>query len=278
MEILPTLLGALERPEPYQPASNLWTHPHIAGEMLKAHLSPDTDAASYRPATIAAICEFLPQAMALRDGATVVDLGCGPGLYCQRLALKGYKLTGIDLSESSLAYARSLCHGLSADFRLGSYLSPFGYDAFDAALMVSQDYGVLSPAGRRTLLGNLHHALRPGGRFALDVPTVARFTELRGSSTPTWEAAESGFWRPHPYLTLKEEHFYPEEHALCQRYLLWDGEWTVYQVWQTFFTPDSLSRELANGGFEVESVWASLLGDTLTDASPVMGVLCRKVP
>ena len=84
-----SILPEMNRPLPYQGGADLWRDPHIAGEMMKAHLSPDTDAASYKPDRIRAICDSLPARMGLMSGARVVDLGCGPGLYCHRLAEQG---------------------------------------------------------------------------------------------------------------------------------------------------------------------------------------------
>ena len=53
------LLDVTRRPEPYEPGEELWNDPHISKMMLEAHLSPETDAASYRPEKIHAICEYL---------------------------------------------------------------------------------------------------------------------------------------------------------------------------------------------------------------------------
>ena len=186
MKISAQSLAALQRPMPYEPGEPLWTHPHIADEILKAHLDPATDAASYRPQTIERICTHLTEAMAPKQGSRVVDLGCGPGLYCRRLAERGMRVTGIDHSENSLRYAQSHCEGYGATFRQASYLAPFGEDAFDAALMVSQDYGVLPPDARRALLANVHRALRRGGRFALDVPSMEAYAERTREPATGW--------------------------------------------------------------------------------------------
>ncbi|MEA4889017.1 MAG: GNAT family N-acetyltransferase [Clostridiaceae bacterium] len=45
-------------PPPYELGEELWNDPHISKMMLAAHLSPETDAASYRPQKIQAICDF----------------------------------------------------------------------------------------------------------------------------------------------------------------------------------------------------------------------------
>lgn len=51
---LPALIRLQEAPPLFAPgAPAFWTDPHIAGQMLAAHLDPDSDAASRRPAFIA---------------------------------------------------------------------------------------------------------------------------------------------------------------------------------------------------------------------------------
>ena len=101
-----SLFDKVKQPFPYETGASLWTHPHIAGEMLKSHLDPDFDGASLRPEKIDRICTFLWEQMALAPGGTLADLGCGPGLYAERMAKRGAKVWGVDISESSIAYAR----------------------------------------------------------------------------------------------------------------------------------------------------------------------------
>ncbi len=266
----------LDRPAIFTPGAELWNDPHISLEMLKAHLSKETDAASYKPDTIAAICRHLPRAMGLKEGAAIVDLGCGPGLYARELSGQGFSVTGIDRSESSIGYARTLNAGRQAAFVVDSYLKPFGTNCFDAAVMISKDYGVLPPESRRTLLRNIHTALRPGGYFALDVHSLNDYARLQKNAAASWEAAESGFWRPHPYIALCKTCFYPEMSVACDLYAVLDEECTVYRIWQTYYSKESIERELQSGGFAVRAVWSNLKGDPLTDDSQVLGVLCQK--
>ncbi len=269
-------MNELGRPFPYQGGAPFWTDRRIAAELLKEHLRPDADAASYRPETIAAICDRLGTVTGWQPGNRVVDLGCGPGLYCAKLTARGVSVTGIDQSETALRYAETLCEGQNARFLRASYLEPFGSDAFDAAMMVSQDYGVLSPENRKKLLANVRGALRPGGRFALDVSSLAAYETRAQEPARTWETAERGLWRPHPYLALHAVHLYPAQNALCDLYAVLDGTATVYRIWQTFFSPESITRELTQAGFAVEAIWADLKGCVWNETSPSVGVLCRR--
>ncbi len=271
-----TWIDELARPQAYQPGAQLWTDDYIAQGMLAAHLSPDTDAASYRPQTIRAICDHLARAMGLKAGDAVVDLGCGPGLYCRELAARGLTLTGIDWSQNSLRHARELCSGQSAVFHQASYLQPFGREQFDAALLIYEDYGVLAPEQRRTLLRNVHAALRPGGLFALDVASLSQFAQRRREAMPTWESTDRGFWRPHPYVALHTTHFYPEIPAVCDVHGVLDDQMTVYRVWQTYYSPQTIEDELRENGFEVRAAWSDLMGRPWQEESMSIGILCRK--
>ena len=270
-------MDELKRPMLWQSGESLWTHPHIATEMLKAHLSPETDAASYKPDTIQAICDHLHGAMQLDAGKRVVDLGCGLGLYCHTLGQKGLTMLGIDLSENSVQYARALCADVDAEFCCASYLQPFANGAFDAAIMVSQDYGVLAPAQREQLLGNIRAALKDGGLFAFDVPTLAAFAKRSKNTVATWETAPSGFWRPHPYVLLQKTNFYPEQHTLCDLYCVVDDTVATYRIWQTYFSKSTITRELAAAGFAVDALWGSLIGEPYAQTGLTLGVLCRKL-
>lgn len=51
----------------------------------------------------------------LPTGASVLDLGCGPGLHAARMAAAGYRLTCWDASPEFIAAARS--RGLDAELR-----------------------------------------------------------------------------------------------------------------------------------------------------------------
>lgn len=271
------IFHAARRPERYEPGEELWNDAHISRGMLAAHLAPDTDAASYRPKKIAAICEYLRSAMGLNSGDSVVDLGCGPGLYCARLAAGGIVMTGIARSENSIRYAREHNSCGRTEYVMGSYLDPFGEGRFDAAIMISQDYGVPSPENRSVLLKNIHRALKPGGCFAFDVPGMAAFRRRMDGAAPKWFESEGGFWRANRHIVLEDTEFYPESSALCDRYIVLDeGGVKTYRVWQTFFTPEAIEAELREGGFRMEAILSSLRGDAFDIESPEMGVLCRR--
>ncbi len=277
MITLDQLLDASRRPAPYEPGEELWNDPHISKMMLEAHLSPDTDAASYKPEKIRAICHYLISALGLQNGASIADLGCGPGLYCALLAQEGFKMTGIERSENSIRYAKEHVPGGNAEFIFDSYLNPFGTGLFDAAMMISQDYGVLSRENRKKLLENIYAALKPDGCFVFDICSMAAYQERAKGSVLKWYDAAPGFWRPHEHFMLEKTIPYPDIPAVCDLFAVIDLEVTPYRIYQTFFSPDTIRAELEENGFRVEAILSNLCGEKYDAASTEIGVICRKI-
>jgi predicted RNA methylase len=82
-----SILQLRQKPIPFTPGELLfWNDPHISEKMLKAHLDSNSDLASCRPETIQRSVDWLIEILGVQTGASVLDLGCGPGLYAARLA------------------------------------------------------------------------------------------------------------------------------------------------------------------------------------------------
>lgn len=84
---------------------NIWTEEYISKQMLEAHLNPEFDGASRRNSIIEKTVEFLDKKILIKN-SSILDLGCGPGLYAEKLCRNGHKVTGIDFSENTICYAR----------------------------------------------------------------------------------------------------------------------------------------------------------------------------
>jgi len=103
-----------------------WNEPGFSERMLREHLSQDHDAASRRTEKIERHIAWIYAALLAGQAGAVLDLGCGPGLYSQRLASRGCACTGIDYSPASVRYAREMAdrEGLPIDYRLGDIAWP----------------------------------------------------------------------------------------------------------------------------------------------------------
>jgi SAM-dependent methyltransferase len=103
-----------------------------------------------------------------RPGAPALDLACGKGRYSRYLEEKGCDVTGLDISEESIAYARQFeserLHFFQHDMR-----APFRSNYFDYIFNFFTSFGYFE--NERDHLGAIRHiaqGLKPEGRFVLD--------------------------------------------------------------------------------------------------------------
>ncbi|WP_340025320.1 class I SAM-dependent methyltransferase [Paenibacillus sp. FSL K6-1096] len=157
--MLTQLLPLLHKPALWQRSSEpFWDDDHISEKMLEAHLHPDWEAASRRHGDIDRSVLWLSGL--IPPGSSILDLGCGPGLYTKRLAELGYDVTGLDFSRRSIAYAQE--HDRQSQYLYKNYLELDYTEAFDMITLIYCDYGALTLSERYTLLGKVHQALKPG--------------------------------------------------------------------------------------------------------------------
>ena len=109
--------------------------------------------------------------MALRDGSNVLDLACGHGRIANRLAAMGARVTGLDATPLFLDVARSDAErrGVSVDYVHGDMRAIPWTDRFDAVVSWFTSYGYFDDAQSRGVLTQVHGALRPGGRFLVEL-------------------------------------------------------------------------------------------------------------
>lgn len=274
--IISQLIDLQEKPAPFTPGEPLfWNDPHISKQMLDVHLNPDVDAASRKAVTIDCIVEWLTKTLRLKSGASLLDLGCGPGLYTSRFARAGFRVTGVDYSRRSIDYATNYAsdNNLNITYRYQNYLELDDENLYDAAFLIYGDFCPLSPEQRKRLLQNVSRALKPNGKFVLDVTT--RECRKKYGNQNHWYAANSGFWKPGPHLVLEEGFDYPEQSLWLDQFTVIEagGKVSVYRNWFQDYTPETIKAELAQSGFVVEGLYGDLTGTPYTPNAEWIGVI-----
>lgn len=269
------------RPAPFsRPATDaLWTDPHISTMMLRAHLDGTNDQASRRTEVIEASVAWMSETFRLTTGSRILDLGCGPGLYANRLARTGASVTGIDFSARSIRHARAAAgDGLAVSYVNESYLGYQTEERFDLIVLIYCDYCALAPDQRRQLLGSISGWLAPGGSFLFDVHSAAAFAARR-------EAAEygpsfmDGFWSPGPYFGFFNTFKYDEARLTLDRYEIVEADRTrTFYNWLQYYDPETLAAELGRSGFEIHTRMADLAGATFSRDSFEFAVIARRSP
>ena len=278
-KIISQLIELQEKPTPFTPGEPLfWNDPHISKQMLQVHLDPTEDAASRRPETIDRSVKWLIGTLGLKTGTSILDLGCGPGLYTSRFARAGLQVTGVDYSKNSIEYASKYAgeNNLNITYRYQNYLELEDESLYDAAFLIYGDFCPLNLEQRSKLLKNVWRALKPGGKFVLDVST--REHRRKYGNKNNWYALHSGFWKPGPHLVLEEGFDYPEQSIWLDQYTVIeaDGKVSVYRNWFQDYTPETITSELSQGGFSVESLWGDLTGEPYTPTSEWIGLVTSR--
>jgi 2-polyprenyl-3-methyl-5-hydroxy-6-metoxy-1,4-benzoquinol methylase len=121
-------------------------------------------------------CDFIEQELAYDKSLKIIDVGCGTGRHSIELNKRGYNVTGIDLSDSQLAWAREKAKqfGLKIDFQKHDARSlPFD-GQFDTAIMLCEGGFPLMETDEMNfeILKNVTRALKDKGKLI--------FTTLNG--------------------------------------------------------------------------------------------------
>jgi ubiquinone/menaquinone biosynthesis C-methylase UbiE len=215
-------------PEPWREGDTIpWNDPEFSKRMLKEHLSQDHDLASRRLATIDRHVAWIHATLlGGRSGAKILDLGCGPGLYGERLSLLEHEYTGIDYSPASVEYARQMMqnNGLSCKYILGDLRDvSFGENnSYDLVMQIFGEINVFRPSHARLIMRKALGVLKPGGKILIEASSEASI-RARSTETTRWYSSSGGLFSARPHLVL-EETFWAEQHkTLTNRFYVLDA-------------------------------------------------------
>lgn len=268
------------RPDLYSryTADALWTSPDISEMMLRYHLDGKVDLASRRTEFVERSLAWIVARFELGADKRVIDLGCGPGLYVNQLAHSGARVTGVDISPRSIAYARAGAEqeGLDVDYRLGDYLALDIETGYDLAMMIMCDFCALSPGQRGRLLQRVGELLAAGGAFLFDVNSLAFYD--------TWEETVAysknmmdGFWSSEPYYGFLDTFRYDEEKVVLEHYLIVERERQAeYFNWFQHYSLESLTAEVEAAGLVVDEAFGDVAGEAFDASLPEFAVVVRQ--
>ena len=273
-----TIKDKLTKPELYEKGTiKLWQDEHISKGMLQAHLSENEEGASRPHKDIDASVAFISKSFPSQTHASLIDLGCGPGLYTTRLHDHGYQVTGMDFSERSIAYAKDQAQRDNKDikYRLESYLEMKDENLYDLALMIYYDYAVLSHEERRQVLTAIYRALKTGGKFIFDVFTTKAYEQEKESFH--YRYFENGsFYKKETHLCLHGHHLYEDSIRLDQYLIISDQGIESIHVWDKAFSLEEMKAEITQVGFKVHSLYSDAQGNVYHEDSKTMCLVVEK--
>ena len=275
MNMFTELNKFLAKPELYAVGTHsVWTDEYVSAQMLEAHLNPQWDAATRRFEFIDRSVEWIARLMPPERFPRLLDLGCGPGLYAERFCKAGYEVVGVDFSERSIEYARRQAEGNNKiEYFCTDYLTLDYAEQFDIVTLIYCDYAVLSREDRRLLVDKVLAALKPGGRFVIDVFTQV----MRKPEGRVWRHSEGGgFFSGEPHICLESVWQYEEDVELRQSIVLTRNEVKCYNVWDEFFTCEKLTKEIMSSGFGEFEIYGDIAGAAYADGGEtICGVFVK---
>jgi SAM-dependent methyltransferase len=273
-----SLLSLTHRPLLYEKSTaKFWDDEHISQQMLASHLDPDWDAATRKHAFVRESVRWISQTAPPDMFKSLLDLGCGPGIYAEYFHDTGYSVTGVDFSERSIRYARDSARekGKEIEYIHRDYLTIDFIARFNLVTIINYDFGVLSTPDRALLLRKIHTALTPGGLFIFDVFTPEQY---RGRTEfNTWEFTENGFFSASPYLRLHSLYIYPRENTYCDQHIVvTEQEAKCINIWEHVFTKEELERDLYEAGFDIRGWYGHIAGGECTEDGKEICVIAEK--
>jgi len=274
---LSSILHAARPPKPWTEGDTIpWNDPEFSKRMLKEHLTQNHDHASRRTEHIEDHVEWIHNVVLGGKQSRILDLGCGPGLYSNRLAALGHTVTGIDFSPASVEYARSTVVD-GASFIEGDMRTTEYGEGYDLVMLIFGEFNVFSPENAALILGKAYHALKPGGKLLLE---PAHFSEVRrmGDEPRSWFASKGGLFWGEPHLFLEESFWDEAAQAATTRFFIMDvatGNIIRYAASQQAYTNEQYVEALDRAGFSVAQFFTGL-GSKPVYVEKFMAILAEK--
>lgn len=272
------LRAFLKKPQLYAPSTGeFWNDPHISKGMLEAHLNPQVDAATRKHEFLDQSVQWITKIAPPPQYESLLDLGCGPGLYAERFYKAGYSVTGVDFSERSIAYAKEQAksNNSAIEYHYQNYLTIDYTEQFDVITLIYCDYAVMPVEDRLLLLSKVYQALKQNGKFIVDVFTPC----MRKNESHTWQFyEEGGFWSEGPHICLESVYQYDDEDSteLRQCVVLEDEAINCYNIWDHFFTKEKLLSEIQTVGFNSYVLYGDVAGTVFSNqGETICGVFTK---
>jgi SAM-dependent methyltransferase len=197
----------------------------------------------------------------------LLDVPCGNGRHSIELARRGYRLTGIDLSDEFLAAARA---ELDADWRRGDMRAlELETSGFDGAFCFGNSFGYLDHLGVAAFLSALAGALKPGSKLVIETSMTAE------SILPTM--VQKRWHRLGDLMILSENRYDPWESRLDIDYtFVREGSIETRPTAHYVFTSVHLRRMLEAAGFDVLAFQGSVTGEPSQLGSPRLVIIAMR--
>lgn len=222
--------------------------------------------------------EFILQEINHDKSKRILDIGCGTGRHAIELAKRGYKITGIDLSNSQLERAKekALSADVYVDFQQMDARHVNFVAEFDMVIMICEGAFPLMELDEMNykILQNAERALKFGGKFIFTTlsalyPLYHSVKDFLNTHPNEFQSLEEDFdlmtFRSNSTVEIKDD----------------SGNMRTIKCTERYYTPSEITWYLKTLGFKKIDILASRLGafsrnDKLTVEDYEMLVIAEK--
>ena len=214
--------------------------------------------------------ELIWRLLDLQPGAEVLDAPSGHGRISNRLAGRGARVTGLDATPLFLDLARrdAAERGVDVEYVEGDLRSLPWEGRFDVVLNWFTSFGYFGDDDNRRVLGEAWKALRPGGRFVVDLHNRDEFQRRR---VPVSMVERDG-----DLMVDRHEFDVLSGRIDTERIVVRNGRVRRFMFSVRAFTFVELRDWLVQAGFDDVAAFDWETGETLTPESRRMIVVARK--
>jgi 2-polyprenyl-3-methyl-5-hydroxy-6-metoxy-1,4-benzoquinol methylase len=189
--------------------------------------------------------ERIDELLELQRGAEILDCPCGHGRISNALAERGYRVTGLDVTELFLKHARedASARGVDVEYVHGDMRELPWQERFEGLVNWFTSFGYFSDEENKAVLRQFHNALAPGGRLVLETQNISR---ILLQPLPVHVVGERDDDRMIDRWELDAEN----ARFLTERLVMRGGRARKAHFSVRWFTPPELRSWLEEAGFE----------------------------
>lgn len=258
--------------------NNIWTNEKLSSFIFHSHFDENIYGGSKSKEFIDNSLSFIEYFLKEYNCKQIIDLGCGPGIYTQPLAKLGYKVTGVDISNFSIEFARKEANKNNLDIQ---YINEdfFNIDQrnkADMILMLYEIYSSFDLEKRKELLDIIYNLLREEMIFIFDVPLRNKIKTTE--TIRSWKVFEKNeFYNDEAFAYFVRCKYYGEGLFLNHSIFLYENSSTISCFdWVQHFTLNQIIDELKSRGFKILGNYSDISGNELEDNSSNVALICQK--
>jgi SAM-dependent methyltransferase len=217
--------------------------------------------------------EFVMGQLRLQSGMRLLDICCGQGRHAVPLARRGLRVAGLDLSARLLAEAEKAAReaGVSLELVRRDMRDIPWTGEFDGAINMFTAFGYFDDDEENfRVLEGMARALKPGGRFCLDVMSYSWL--LRHYEATGWSRGEGDLLE----LETRRVDWMTGYHAAEVTLVEPDGARKARTTRLRLFAPHELVAWLRRAGLTVEALFGDLAGSPFGLDTPRLVLVGRK--